>query len=126
MHIHHIAIWVSNLNTVAQFYVKYFGASHSSVYTNEKKQFSSVFVYFEQGAALELMHKPGYAHASMPLAYGYTHIAISVGNAGKVDALTQKIASDGFEVLSLPRKTGDGYYESVVCDPDGNMVEITV
>jgi len=56
---------------------------------------------------------------------GLTHVAISVGSEQWVDELTQRLKADGFPVLDGPRRTGDGYYESVVVDPDGNRIEIT-
>jgi lactoylglutathione lyase len=55
---------------------------------------------------------------------GLAHFALSVGSERRVDELTQRLAHDGYPVLDGPRRTGDGYYESVVLDPDGNRVEI--
>jgi lactoylglutathione lyase len=57
---------------------------------------------------------------------GYTHLAFSVGSKAEVNALTARLQGDGYQVVSNPRRTGDGYYESCVLDPDGNRVEITV
>lgn len=56
---------------------------------------------------------------------GLAHISISVGSKEKVDDLTEIVRHDGFSVVGEPRTTGDGYYESVVADPEGNYVEIT-
>lgn len=75
------------------------------------------------------MHKP--TVASVPLSdgtdrEGYAHLAFSVGSEQAVDHLTETLRQDGYEVAGEPRRTGDGYYESVVLDPDGNPVEITV
>lgn len=84
---------------------------------------------FESGAKLELMHRPDIRDVERPLGeehFGYAHLAISVGSEAKVDALTQELADDGYEILDGPRRTGDGYYESVALDPDGNRIEITV
>jgi lactoylglutathione lyase len=53
-------------------------------------------------------------------------VAISVGSRDHVDELTARLRQDGYPVLDGPRRTGDGYYESVVLDPDGNRVEIAV
>jgi lactoylglutathione lyase len=56
---------------------------------------------------------------------GLTHFAISLGSDSLVDELTRRLENDGYPVIDGPRRTGDGYYESVVLDPDGNRIEIT-
>lgn len=38
----------------------------------------------------------------------------------------ERLRTDGYHVIGEPRTTGDGYYESVVLDADGNRVEITI
>jgi lactoylglutathione lyase len=57
---------------------------------------------------------------------GLAHLAISVGSIQGVEELTGRLRKDGFEVVDGPRHTGDGYFESVVLDPDGNRIEITI
>ena len=57
---------------------------------------------------------------------GMSHLAFSVGSKEGVLALTEQITSDGYSLLSAPRNTGDGYFESCVADPDGNRIEITI
>ena len=57
-------------------------------------------------------------------AVGYIHIAFSVGNKNKVDELTELLQNDEYKIISKPRTTGDGYYESCIIDPEGNQVEI--
>lgn len=57
---------------------------------------------------------------------GLIHFAISVGSKEMVDNLTAKLRNDGFEIIGEPRTTGDGYYESVILDPDKNRIEITM
>ncbi len=129
MRIEHIAIWTRDLARLRTFYEEYFGARSSSQYTNERRRFRSCFMTFESGAKLELMHRPDIRDVERPLGeehFGYAHLAISVGSEAKVDALTQELADDGYEILDGPRRTGDGYYESVALDPDGNRIEITV
>ncbi len=129
MKIEHIAIWSKDIEKLRAFYVQYFGAISNSKYINEKKGFNSYFLSFEDGARLELMSIKD-LHA-VPDGFdrdyvGLTHLAISVGSSANVDELTALLKQDGFEVISGPRTTGDGYYESVILDPDKNRIEITI
>jgi len=96
-------------------------------YTNTKKRFSSYFLSFEQGARIEIMHRNDIqaSHENAMLVFGFTHFAISVGSPEKVGILTEQLGKDGYPIKGEPRTTGDGYYESVVLDPDENAVEIT-
>jgi len=127
MKIEHIAIWVRDLERSKDFYTRFFNMNCNEKYLNEKKQFSSYFLSFEGGARIEIMHRPDIAERSdrAGLTLGFTHFAISVGSRERVDELTELIRKAGFEVTGEPRTTGDGYYESVVSDPEGNLVEIT-
>ncbi|HRC72698.1 MAG TPA: VOC family protein [Candidatus Competibacter sp.] len=128
MRIEHIALWTTDLESCKQFYIAYFGAVAGVGYTNPAKGFESCFLSFTEGARIEVMKTT----TLLPVAIepgaqrmGLTHIAISVGSEQGVDALTQRLKADGFPVLDGPRRTGDGYYESVIIDPDGNRIEIT-
>ena len=96
-------------------------------YVNKKKNFSSYFLSFDDGARIELMHRPDISEhvGNKGVTNGLTHIAISAGSKENVDRLTESIRNDGFIVSGKPRKTGDGYYESVILDPEGNLIEIT-
>jgi lactoylglutathione lyase len=129
MRIDHIALWAKNIDNLKLFYEKYFHAKSNSKYTNPKNQFSSYFLSFDSDTRLEIMQVPSVS-ASKGNPYdqytGYIHLAFSVGSEDNVDALTSTLADDGFEVLDGPRETGDGYYESVVLDPENNRIEITV
>lgn len=129
MKIEHVAIWAKDIEKLRNFYVQYFGATPNEKYINRDKKFSSYFLSFEAGARLELMQMP-YVPESANNPHkqftGIIHIAISVGSAEKVDMLTSDLSRDGYLVLDGPRETGDGYYESVVLDPENNRVEITV
>jgi len=128
MYINHIAIYTTNLEATKAFYEKYFGAVAGEKYHNPKKNFTSYFLSFESGGRLELMHKPTIPDIEnkAPEHLGLTHFAISVGSKSKVDELTERLRKDGFSVVGEARTTGDGYYESVVLDPEGNRIEITV
>ncbi|RPA60598.1 glyoxalase [Aerococcus agrisoli] len=124
MKIEHVALWVDDLEGMRTFYAKYFGASVGEKYENPKTRFSSYFLTFDEGSRLELTNKK---HLSPRIAdaLGYGHIALSVGDKAAVDAKTAELVADGYPLLSGPRTTGDGYYESVVQDPEGNLIEIT-
>ncbi len=126
MRIEHVAMYVNDPERARDFFVRYFGASSDSGYRNKKTGFRSYFLTFEGGARLEVMTRPGMADPRKdPLRTGYSHVAFSVGSREKVDALTKRLAEDGYEVMSGPRVTGDGYYESCVAGEEGNLVEIT-
>ena len=127
MKIEHIAIWVSNIEKMRQFYTHYFDAKAGAKYVNQKKNFTSYFMSFQEGPRLELMHKPEILEGVNSVVHlGLIHFAISVGTKQKVDNLTEQLRTDGCKIASEPRTTGDGYYESVVLDPENNRVEITI
>lgn len=129
MRIEHIALWVNDLELMRSFYIACFGGRSSEKYRNPKTGFESYFVAFEDGARLELMRRPDVCeNKTDPTVQrpGYTHFAFSVGSEQKVDELSRKLSTDGYRHIDGPRRTGDGYYESVFLDPEGNRVEITV
>lgn len=129
MKIEHLAIWTNQLEEMKEFYCKYFGGTATDKYINHKKEFESYFIHFDKGARLELMHTSGIVEQEsfeMIASLGLTHFAVSVGSALAVTRLTEKLRDDGFTISSDVRMTGDGYLESVILDPDGNCVEITI
>ena len=128
MKIEHIAIWVKDIDKVCEFYRKYFGGVVHPIYHNPAKQFTSRFVTFESGARLEIMHHSNVGPEAMFHVEhcGLTHLSFSVGSKEEVDRLTRQMSDDGIQVIGEPRTTGDGYYESVILDPEGNRVEITI
>ena len=122
MKIEHVALYVNDLERA-----KYFNAKSNDVYHNQKTDFRSYFLSFDDGARLEIMNKPKMSDLPKDLARtGYIHIAFSVGSRERVDALTAELTADGYEVMSGPRTTGDGYYESCIVAIEGNQIEITV
>lgn len=128
MKIEHVALWAKNMETLKSFYEKYFDAHSNGKYTNPAKGFSSYFLNFASDARLEIMQMdavPDSRNDPYDQFTGLIHLAFSVGTEAKVDSLTQQLKEDGFEVLEGPRKTGDGYYESVVLDSEKNRIEIT-
>ena len=128
MKLEHLAIWVQDLEIMRTFYQTYFAAGCSEKYLNPKTQFASYFISFgENGARIELMMRPGIEVTQYKRGFntGLAHLAISVGGREKVDDLTERLRGDHYSILSEPRTTGDGYYESAVLDPEGNYIEIT-
>jgi len=127
MKIEHLAIWVKDLEAMKRFYEKYFQAKAGEKYHNAKKNFTSYFLSFTEGCRLELMHKPDVSDNLNKDQYiGIIHFAISVGSKEKVDDLTEELRQAKYSIVGKPRTTGDGYYESVVLDPESNRIEITI
>lgn len=127
MRIEHIAMYVNDLESAKNFFVKYFGAKSNEGYHNKTTDFRSYFLSFEDGARLEIMNHPDMQDLNKEIRRtGFIHIALSVGSKEKVDEITARLKSDGYEVISGPRTTGDGYYESCVIAIEGNQIEITV
>lgn len=122
-----MAVWTRDIERLCRFYADYFSARCGNPYHNPSKRFRSVFISFgDGGAALEVMSREDLPDSvRVTDAPGYAHIAICTGSRDAVDRLTERLRADGYEILGEPRLTGDGYYESVVADPDGNRVEIT-
>ena len=126
MRIEHIAMYVNDLEKAKDFFIRYFNAESNDGYHNKTTDFRSYFLTFGDGARLEIMSKPGMEDLEKPLARtGYVHIAFSLGSKERVDELTQRLRNDGYEVVSGPRTTGDGYYESCIVGVEGNLIEIT-
>lgn len=125
MKIEHIGVWVRDLEVLKEFYEKYFHANSNELYHNKTTGFRSYFLTFPNGdTRLELMNKPGLADTDSEV-FGYAHIAFQVENEEAVDALHTRLVNDGFKHVNGPRVTGDGYYEAVIEDPEGNQIEIT-
>ncbi len=127
MKIEHVAMYVNDLIAARDFFVKYLDGSSNDGYHNPKTGFRSYFISFSDGARLEVMNKPAMDDLEKPLnRTGYAHIAFSIGSKEAVDALTERLKNDGYTVVSGPRTTGDGYYESCIVAIEGNQIEITV
>ncbi len=126
MKLEHVAMYVNDLENCRDFFVKYFGAKSNSLYHNPTKKFKSYFLTFDGETRLEIMHKADMVDDKKSLTRtGFIHIAFSVGSKEKVNKLTAQLKNDGYEVVSNPRTTGDGYYESCIVDFEGNQIEIT-
>ncbi|WP_294475215.1 VOC family protein [uncultured Ruminococcus sp.] len=127
MEIEHIAMYVNDIEQVRDFFVKYLGGKSNDGYHNPKTDFRSYFISFDTGARLEIMNKPDLVDEEKSLnRTGFIHVAFSVGSKERVNELTQQLQNDGYPIVSGPRTTGDGYYESCVVAVEGNQIEITV
>ena len=127
MKLGHFAMYVNDLEKTKDFFVKYFKAKPNEKYHNKNTDFRSYFLSFDNGTRLEIMTRPN-MHDSEKSLYrtGFIHIAFSVGSKEEVVRLTNILSEDGYEIISGPRTTGDGYYESCVIGIEGNQIEITV
>lgn len=126
MKIEHLAIWTTELERLKDFYVRFFGAKASNKYVNPGKAFESYFLSFDSGARLEIMRRPDLIpRGAEGNRIGLSHVAFSVGSTERVDMLTEELRHAGYVVADGPRRTGDGYYESVILDPDSNRIELT-
>jgi len=127
MRIEHIAVYVNDLEAAKNFFVKYLGGHSNGGYYNRQTGFRSYFISFDDGARLEIMNRPDIEDIDKTkFRTGYIHAAFSVGSKEEVDRLTELMKSDGYEVVSGPRTTGDGYYESCIVGIEDNQIEITV
>ena len=127
MRIDHMAVYVEDIEGAREFFVRYFKARAGEMFTNEANGFCLYFLEFDGGGRIELMKRRGIADfGGKDIRAGYAHIALGAVSRENVNALTERLRSDGFAVLGEPRVTGDGYYESVICGFEGNIIEITV
>ena len=129
MNIEHLAIWTNQLETLKDYYTKYYNGTSNDGYFNPRKNFRSYFITFSSGARLELMSKAGIPANKNDVAgeqhLGLIHFAFEGGSMQAVDDKAIELQEAGFEILSGPRKTGDGYYEFETLDPDNNRIEVT-
>lgn len=128
MKIEHLAIWVDDLEQMKDWYCQSFAMIAGDKYENIAKGFSSYFLSFASGTRIELMKRSGITESPKPrgMASGLAHFAISVGSKEKVNQLTSDFRTQGISIIGEPRTTGDGYYESVIEDPEGNWIEIAI
>ncbi len=127
MRIEHVAMYVNDIEKARAFFVKYLDGKANDGYHNVKTDFQSYFISFEDGARLEIMNRPNMTDEVKSLnRTGLIHIAFSVGSKERVDELTERLNAAGYDIVSGPRTTGDGYYESCIIAIEGNQIEITI
>ncbi len=127
MRIGHVAMYVKDLEGMKHFFERFFDARANGGHENPKSGLKTYFLSFDDGMRLELMNLPQMNVQKKSLAMmGYIHLSFSTGSREKVDILTERLYEAGYEVLSGPRITGDGYYESLILGPEDNQIEITV
>ena len=122
--IDHIAIWVEDLEKMREFYCKYFDGVSNQKYENRVKGFESYFISFNGATRIELMKRKDIEERIYKEILGLAHLAFKVGSKEKVNELTEILRKDGYKIIGEPRTTGDGYYESVILDPEGNRIEL--
>ena len=127
MRIDHVALYCRDLEAMRQFFLDYFEVVSNEPYHNPRTGLRTYILSFTEGSTrLELMQRPDVADADPSVAAtGYIHISIAVGSKRGVDLLTRRLADDGYPVVSGPRTTGDGYYESCILGPEGVQIEVT-
>lgn len=128
MRIHHLAIWCNDIELMRTFYMKYFGCESNQLYHNPNKNYTSYFLSFDGGdCRIELMNRTDIKDEPTKRGFvmGMAHFDIEVGDENKVNTITEQLRLDGYTIASEPRKTGDGYYEAGILDPEGNYVEIS-
>ncbi len=127
MKLEHIGIWTKDLEVMKVFYMTHFNMDCNEKYVNVKKGFSSYFLSFESGTRIELMHREDINDPAFKKGQtiGMAHMAISLGSKSAVLKLTNKFREMGLKIIGEPRTTGDGYFESVIEDPEGNWIELT-
>jgi lactoylglutathione lyase len=124
MKIDHVALWTDDLEKEKDFFTKYFKCRAGEKYLNPIRHFSSYFLQFSDGMRIELMNQEGTIPGKAENVHGLAHIAFDVGTAELVDRMTDQLEKDGMVIAGRPRVTGDGYYESVILDPEGNRIEL--
>ena len=123
--IEHVALWARDLEAMREFYERRLGGRSGPRYTNVATGFVSYYVSYDEGPRIELMHRPDVRSGPVEVVAGYAHVALSLGGRPAVDAAVERLRQDGVTVASGPRVTGDGYYEAVILDPEGNRIELT-
>jgi lactoylglutathione lyase len=128
MRIDHIALFCKDLEQMRQFFLDHFKGVSNEQYHNPRTGLRTYILSFPDGGArMELMKRPDTIDIdpSKPN-IGFVHVSFAVGSKEAVDAKTVELNEAGYKVVSGPRTTGDGYYESCILGPEGIQIEITI
>lgn len=124
--IDHMALYVRDLEEARRFFLEFFNGSSNQMYHNPVTGLRTYFISFPEGGRIEIMNRPDLVENGLsPLRRGYSHIAMGVGSRENVDKVTSRLSDAGYRVLTSPRVTGDGYYESSVLGVEDCIIEIT-
>ena len=128
MKIDHVALYCLDLEGMKEFFIRYFNGVSNEMYHNPKTGLKTYILSFQDSEArLELMTRPEVVNEEENIyRQGLIHLSFSVGSKEKVDSLTEVLTEDSYHVLSGPRTTGDGYYESCIVGPEKILIEITI
>jgi lactoylglutathione lyase len=122
--VEHVALWVQDLERMREFYVAQLGGQSGARYHNPRTGLVSYFISFDGGCRIELMQGPAVGPRPEGRTTGYAHVALSLGGHEAVDVAVAALRQEGVAIASEPRTTGDGYYEAVILDPEGNQIEL--
>ena len=128
MKIEHVAFYCRDLEGMKSFFERYFHGTPNILYHNPRTNLRTYILTFPDGESrLELMTRPEVEGDNESQFHsGFIHLSFAVGSKEAVDEFTATLKTDGYETLSGPRTTGNGYYESCVRGFDGMLLEITV
>lgn len=127
MKLHHVAIWVNDLNKIKDYYMQHFGAVVNELYVNKTTGLNSYFLSFPSGSQIEILYRPDIPdnlNDTIAQYKGYTHLAFEVESREEVDSKAKELQAAGYPILRGPRVTGDGYYEFETLDPENNRLEV--
>lgn len=122
MKLHHIAFWSKDIEALIEFYRTYFGGE--VLFRHESGDFQCVFVKIFSGLTLEIMTRSKLCDAVAEDRVGYSHFSIEVDSKDEVDRLTDYFIAHKIPMKKVKEQYDDGFYESAVLDPDGNIIEI--
>lgn len=122
MKLQHIAFWTNDIGRAIRFYQQHFQGK--VLFSHTDGDFSCTFISICNSVRLELMHKPGLPEEQLGDRVGYSHLSLDVGSRTEVNRLTDYFLTQGVPLEKCKVQYDDGYYESSVFDPDGNIIEL--
>jgi len=122
MKLHHIAFWTRNIDSLVEFYIKHFEGE--VLFRHESGDFQSVFIKICSSITIEIMTRTNINDGIFEERVGYSHFSIEVDSKDQVNKLTDYFIENNIPLGKIKEKYDDGFYESSVLDPDGNIIEI--